>query len=540
MGVLALVFCGPVFLGCQQKKSDKKPTQPVFLVSPRERQKLQQSLLRGLRSNARLKCPRPVALGTARTGRGDGALRAVVEPSGAAARCLAYAERHWDDLRRSLFQEPRRPPGGAAGRALPTARPVFIPAVKAGDKPTPGFPEPAIVQTLCKRCGSLPALVERAVTLSDACSPYLPGRRRSPKLGSVLQLHLAVVALARRRFRASPRQAVGMLLRTLALGQDLCRGGTAWIWPQVARLGMLDVVATVARMLAANRLSPAALRSLRMGLKGLRAAEPDLTAHLLGERQQSELQRYLIPMMPRKWIPPGGQPLKARGAAPPAGASSSRFRSISGSIRQDLLVAWVASRRYGRRLADGCRDAASGWYCLQAVRQAEKRVLSNRARLRQQWRALSRRLARSGSGFDRAATREAVVKLLVGLHAPNTSGYLLQAAQRGFYLAALALHVDVLIAARRSGWPELSTVAAWSKARRDPFRGAPLRLEAHGSGFELRPAESLTAVTGGAVVRYVIPGPGPGAGPASRSPATPPKSGRAPTAAPPGPRPRTK
>ncbi len=396
--------------------------------------------------------------------------------------------------------------------------------------------EPAIVKELLRLCMSTAPLLERAMQRADACSPYLPGRRRAPKLGSVLQAHLAMIALARHRFLSSPREAVWLLLYTLQFGQDLCRGGPAWIWPLVTRLGALDGVATLGRMLAADRLSIAALQEVQTGISRLRTNEPALPPHIQGEQLVTELERYLIPMMPRRWIPPGGRPLSSTAGKDSSGTPDGRGRAFSGSIRQDLLVAWIASKRYTGRLVAACRDAASGWHCLNGVRAEEQRVVARRGKLRQRWRRFNQRASRIKEGFDRAATREAAIELLTGGYAPDTSGYLSQAAQRGFYLAALGLHVRVLLAARRRRWPPLATVTSWSAAVRGLFVGSPLRIETLGAGFDVRPGVSLTASPGGAPVRYVIPGPAAASRPRPRSPG---RTGRVGSGAQPAPRPRT-
>lgn len=538
-GLLGLCLLGLAVPACKQKKADQSPPQIVFLVSPQERDQLQRSLLDALLANGRLRCPRPVLRSTAHPGQADGLNRSLVEPSGATARCLAYVEKHWADFRRAFFREPRQLQGGVAGRALPEARPLILSTPEPGLVSRGGTPEPAIVMELTRRCAGIAPLVERVVQRAEVCAPYLPGRRRAPKLGSVLQAHLALVALARSRFRTSPREAAWLLLHALRWGQDLCRGGPAWIWPLVTRLGGMDVVATLRRVLATDRLSIAALGELRIALGRLLASEPALSAHIQGERQASELERYLIPMMPQEWIPPGGRPLSAGTGDQRKGKRKRRGgRAFSGSIRQDLLVAWIASGRYARRLLGACRDGVSGWQCLGAVRNVEQHVVTRRGQLRERWQEFSRRAAKLREGFDRLAAREAAVELVEGVNAPDTSGYLLQAAQRGFYLAAVRLHVEVLLAARHKGWPSLATVASWSEATRDPFaRGqSPLRLNVQGTGFEVRPAVSLTARPGGAPVRYVIPGP------ATVSPSRPKrgKSGRGASGAQPAPRPRTR
>jgi len=491
---LVFVFLG--FGACEPKKADIKPSPPVFLISPQERDQLQGRLLNRLMANGRLRCPRAVLRATAQPGQADAMIRSLLEPSGATARCFAYIERHWSDLRRAFFREATQWPGGVAGRPLPTAQPMV------GSQP-----QPAIVKELLALCVATAPLLERAVQRADACSPYLPGRRRAPKLGSVLQAHMAMVALARHRFQTSPRTAVWLLLHTLQLGQDLCRGGPAWIWALVTRLGSMDVVATLGRMLAADRLSPTALQEVQTGIGRLRSNEPALPPHILGERLSTDLTRYLIPMMPRRWIPPGGRPVGSTAGKSTSAGRKSRGRAFSGSIRQDLLVAWIASERYSGRLVAACRDAASGRRCWKAVRAVEKRVVARRGQLQQRWRKFNRRASRLKEGFDRAATREAAIELITGVDAPNTSGYLVQAAQRGFYLAALELHVRVLVAARHRAWPDLTTVARWSAMRPEPFTAAPLLLRVLGTGFEVRPSVSLTASPGGAPVRYVIPGP---------------------------------
>jgi len=166
----------------------------------------------------------------------------------------------------------------------------------------------------------------------------------------------------------------------------------------------------------------------------------------------------------------------------------------------------------------------------------ERRVVARRGQLRQRWKEFNRRAAKLKDGFDRGTAKEAAIALLVGVNAPDTSGYLLQAAQRGFYLAAVRLHVEILLSAKAEGWPRLEKVASWPRVCADPFGRAPLRITVHGTGFEVRPAVPLVARPGGATVRYVIPGPQA----APRSPAKPGRSGRGGSGGPPAPRPRTR
>lgn len=497
--LLLCVSLYPVGSGCRRPPGDAENKTPIFLVSPQERQELQARLLSELVGNARRRCERPVLRGAATTGRSDPAFVALVEPAGVLAGCLAHVERHRDAIRQALFRglDPRR-----VAHSLPTARSIFAPGAQLRGGALPGRADPsAVLAQVQSRCAGLPTSLERAVRHEASCSPYLPGRRRLPRLNQVLQVPVALAAIARRRaLSGALREAAWLALHGLRFGQDLTRGGTAWIWPLVARIGMLDLVALLREIFASGQLTPAALRELQGGLARLAAGEPSVAAHFPGERIFTELKRYLLPLMPPDWVPPGGRPLPGKTENPPPRKRGAGADMRSGSRRQDLLVAWIAYRRHSLRLAAACQDASSGVQCLTAVRALERSNAERIGQLRQRWQQLSRSLSRLSKSFDRAAAREAAVEFLAGLTAPTTSRYLVQAAQRAFYVAALRIHVAALL----GGTLSRDVVAALPEARQDPFARAPYRWKELPKGLEVRPAVDLAAEQG-AVVRYVIP-----------------------------------
>jgi len=262
----------------------------------------------------------------------------------------------------------------------------------------------------------------------------------------------------------------------------------------------VDLAAMLRVILASGQLTPAALREVRRGLVQLAKGEPPLAGHFAGERLFTELNRYLLPLMPPDWVPPGGRPVNGKTSSSRSRTGAGGSAVGSGSRRQDLLVAWIAYRRHSQRLAAGCRDVSSGFQCLTAVRALERSITERIGQLRQRWQQFNRRLSRLSKAFDRAAAREAAVEFLAGLTAPTTSRYLLQTAQRTFYIAALRIHG----AALQRGTLSQGDVAALPEARQDPFRHTPFRLKALPNGLEVRPAVDLAAPKS-AKVRYLIP-----------------------------------
>lgn len=466
--LLPLLFVVCLGAGCSSPPSGDPVKPPPLLVTPEEQERLVSTLLAELRENREKRCPRPALRGPGLPGRPDPLLVALVEPEGDLARCAQAVERTEPRWRAALL-------ASAQGQgALPRLGP---------GPPTPGFATE--VESLATACATLPEALHRAVRFEAACSPYLPGRRRLPHLGPLVRILEGAALLAHRRSGEDPEGAAFLLLESLRVQQDLCRGGVPWIWPFVLRQPLRLTVSVLGHLLAAGRLGPGALASLGAALEALGRSEPTPESYLQGERLTVELGSYLIPVMPPGWVPPGGEPTP--GFNPGAGVS---HRAL-GSPRQDLLLSWLAHRQRSGRWASACSPKERPARCLEALEAFNQEMRDRVGHLSERWKALEGRLGRALTE-ESGRARRAVLEWLVALGPMSTADHLRRAAERPFWLAALRLHLAVLRAQAGASEP-LTTgqVLALPPAREDPFWGEALSGQGVPGNVELRPPRAL-------------------------------------------------
>lgn len=447
---------------------------PLVLVTPEEQAELTSSTLRALGENRERQCPRQPIGDPGLPGRPDPLIVALVEPEGALARCAEAVEKTERAWRGELLE-----PGAGPG-ALPRPRPGAS-VSSAG----------TVKDRLDSDCAALPQAIGRAVGFRAVCSPYLPGRRRLPHLGPVVRLLEGAAILAHRRAREEPKEAARRLLESLRFQQDLCRGGVPWIWPFVLRGPLRLTVAFLADLLASRHLDVGALASIEAALGVLAASEPPVESYLRGEQLTVELGSYLIPLMPKGWIPPGGEPTP--GFDPGSGIP---HRAL-GSPRQDLLLAWLALRLRGELWAASCSSQRRPAQCLGALESFNREMKDRVLHLSERWRVLEARLRETlGSGKgglpQSARARRAVLDWLVAIGPTSTPDHLRRAAERPFWIAAMRVHLQALVAQASSLVPlDRGQVSSLGAAREDPFWGEPMRLGGEPGKMELTPPREL-------------------------------------------------
>lgn len=518
--------------GCSAGEPGPVSVDPVYLVSREEHLQLRAALLAELRQSVARSCQRPVLGGEPRAGRADDELTALAEPTGSLARCVQLVTRHRPALRRALFLE--KPPASRPAQALPWAR-ADPPAALRGT-----------LGEVATACRTLPSRLAAAGRFGDACSPYLPGRRRLPDLVPILRLGLATVVLARERAASREEEAaLRLLLDGMRFGQDLCRGGTPWIWPLVTGAALTDLVATAAELLATRPLGAATLERLDRWLTLLDQGEPPLVSYVSGELLFVELDSYLLPLLPAGQAPPGGWPLDwSRQRAAARRRFKGRSAAFLWSEQQGVLLGWLAHRGLAARLRRRCAPPRGVIDCFRALREKERRAAAVGPELQAR---LDQLVSGVASRFDRFAVREAAIALLADTARSRASVYLRRVAARPFYLMALRLHVAVLRHALAHGWPTVASVRSLAPARRDPVTGAPVVVERCRRGFLIYPAwrEMQGAASAPAApLRYLIARPPrrspPGRAHRPRSPGARGGSGRGVIAAPRGRGPRTR
>ncbi len=458
------ILAGVLLEACTSAPKGDPAKQPVFLVSPQEALALQAALRNEIRQLKARRCERPVLRGPAVAGRPDPLVISLVKARGPHRACATLAGQRSAALQRLLFR----------GGALP------------GEVKSPG-PIPDLAD-LRRVCADVPQVLSKAVRFTQACSPYRPGLRPLPGFVTTVRLQQAAAALAVLQADRAPAEAGWRLLEILRFGQDLERGTTPWIWTYVMRSAWRPVVASLGRLFASGRLRPKQRRALDRGLRVLLASEPDLARHVQGERLHVEWTTFFVPWARRVSQAVHRSPVQAE---------------------QGHLLAWMAYRTAALRYERACPPGSAPRRCLPRFRalarqeQAAARDLKEQWAWFEQWLASGQVRGKDGA-FDRRAARRAALAVLAGRQGTRHHQHLLRAAQRGFYLTALRLHLAVLRAQEAQAAPlVLSQVEALARDLPEPFAAAPLEMAGLPGQVILRPPIPL-APAGEPPVRYIM------------------------------------
>jgi len=380
------------------------------LVDPAEIERLEAQLWEKVRENQLRKCERPVLRGKAAPGSADEAIIAVLEGE-AFTECFDAVKEASKEIREWLTSD------------APSAEP------------------PGGVLTLCAK---LPQAVTSAVAHTDACSPYLFGRRGMPKMIKAVQAGKALAVLVRVMAREGKvDEAVALGLDSVRFFQDLARGeGASLLTSMIGVVSAREVVMEGLRpALQGGAPTAAVLKRSIAETKALLASEIDFCDSLAYEHYGMALQMLLPALKPCGWTPPGGydeghKPKKVDRPAP-----------TPGSLQwNESAVAWLGMERVHVLLAKACRSGQTIMEKKRAMEAAGEALLK-----RSQKPVWRRYLAIIAAKDPKAELRDWIIDILSGIAIPSMGGYATKYYERRFSLEAIQLHMQFIAARSNKG-----------------------------------------------------------------------------------------
>lgn len=426
---------------------------PMVLVSDVEIGALEAALMAEVEKNLVRKCGRPVFSGKPLEGPADTKIAAIIE--GGVHRACYQAMKKAGDAVTSYLE-------GPAGQ---------------------GAEAPASVMAACL---SLPVAIKAAVQHSDACSPYLFGRRANPELLPAVLGGRALAVLIRHEGSAGNwKGAIEMALNGLRFYQDLNRGpGASLMVAMVSTAAVTSIIDLGLRPLLEVGVPPDAEYKLAMrGVLSLLATDPPFCDCLGYERYGLPLQLLLPVIKGDGWEPPGGYDF---GSGPPG--------EIPGAVRmglargQEEALAWVAMEGVHARFAEMCRTHDRVADLFRAMRAAADEIIAKpRISL---WKRVLLLLAATD---PQQVLRQWMVDVIQAVAIPSFDKYVVRYAQRRFMLQGLRLQ---LLASRYSSQnkvcPSLEGLKhpSFAPATIDPGSGKPMVITFPKNGtLHLTPAQ---------------------------------------------------
>ena len=470
IGRCLVVACAVLLAGPQAARSTERdaPAEAVEaerplrsrLVSAERLRELEGKTLAAVERNRARRCLRPVLRGAPLEGPADAKIIAVIEGSRETRACQELLEAESDAIDALLFV----PEGEDSGppRFWRPARPLGDPASR-GD----------LARRVGEACAPVLRQMREAVRHEDACSPYLAGRRGTPRLAPQIRLARAVALAARSHLHEGrSREALELLLDALRFQQDMYRGGAGFLYAMVsvAANGFLVPVLEIA-LNDARSSGAELLGQVQRELEGLLEAEPHPGEILRGEQEYAALYMFLGGMKGPAWTPPGGWG-EERPPARPEGRLADATITVGADERDDLAVAWLAADATAVEWAAACPTTVSMRACedgMKAVSERLDRKVEDRSQL-------SRWLGLLGAEDPQEEVLKQVLEILQA-GTPAFSKYLRRLGLTVFAYASLRLHAAYRALAESSG--RCPGVAAFdapplAPLRRHPWDGSPL------------------------------------------------------------------
>ncbi len=166
-------------------------------------------------------CRRPVLHGPTIEGSGTEALRTLIDPNGAFARCMMSERRDYHDARRGELA-----PDLLYHFPWDETDPEQWDFVGVYAPPYPSEHVPRILRSIQRDCAGLPAAIEAVIAHEEVCTPWEWDSelelRHAPALS---RLHDGLITLAfRRAYEGHAVEALSWLLDGARLAQDIGRG----------------------------------------------------------------------------------------------------------------------------------------------------------------------------------------------------------------------------------------------------------------------------------------------------------------------------
>jgi hypothetical protein len=524
----AIAAAGPSGCKDDKERGADEPLEP--LVEERKKKWLQEKLMAELKANAKQKCRRPVLRGEGEPGDGEAEARALTEPSGEIRRCIDVVSKQGDEIDALLFEGSR--PAGFPDRL------VGYPGLGRAF-PSGGAEEKKLVARVSAACRKLPEKVRSVVAHQNVCSPYLPGKPGRLRPEVAVALGRAIALTARARAKRSTLAAARLILDGLRLSQDLDRGGTAWKTSLAANAMAAYLGASFEWLANTRPLGRKTITKLGREVDELQKTEPTVVSHLHGSFLAAQVRNFLIPLEPAGWEPPGGVP---EGASKPIDvrveeASGLRRelgrKKLAQALEDQLLLGWIVAHRAWDILEGRCRNASTPRDCLIRMERGVEKLDDS---LEELWGVMVKRMEKfeplvrlagsvrkrmeekvgdkGGSATRRGdvgqegderdepegaanglkADRRAFWKVLTSWAVPYRRSEVRGSCRRGFYLAAIDLHLELRRRAEtRRGRVSYQESVKTAFSHTEPFSGKPLKVKRVAHWLLVAPPLSMEA-----------------------------------------------
>lgn len=305
----------------------------------------------------------------------------------------------------------------------------------------------ALVREVRTACEPLWRALQAAVQHSDACSPYLAGRRgysaTEGKLGTVGRF---AALRARAESAGAPLAAAQSLIDLLRFAHDVARGGPPLTTALLRNMLFRSAIPELEAILNEKPFGSAELETLGRELAVLARTEPDPRDSVAGDEQLMMPISCVAPFKPAGWEPPGLP------------------RDLRGLLAEH-------QREFGGRQVEHLAS------CQKAYQEKRQR------------REIAKAAPTPYDGALALRARETADQKEGGL-----SKYVFRLGESAFLLSAARLHVAARLAALRKGaWPTVEETARLPEARGDSFTGRPLQIARQGDFLVVSPGVELTA-----------------------------------------------
>jgi len=427
------------------KKKSKEPAGSDRLVSLKEIENLEKRFIKQVEENKNKSCVRAVLRGNPNDGIAGPFMILVVEGSEETKSCFDLLKEKPEALTRALFEEDEFSGKKDASRKIRKLRSADDPEY---DK--------KLIGSVITTCRPLIDVMRMAVTYSDACSPYIAGKRGMPEMMIIMRLANVLSAAALELSREGKnREAFELLLDGLRFNQDMSRGGVNWLTAMITLSADTRIISAMTHLLGSSKsMDLELLLQLQKELSTLIDTEPHPSTIMQGEYRDVVLHMLKPLIKGKSWAPPGGWHADEKpraGVNDPAAADTTyEAETIGADEADDNALVWLSLEELVDRELRACPPSSTPQQCYEEFVKfshelSEKAPGNTLDRIKN----LSELLL----SFDqKAKMREQVIEILQSIASTTTTHrYIALHGQRQFFLAALRLQAAFRLMAEKSG-----------------------------------------------------------------------------------------
>jgi hypothetical protein len=428
--VVLVLGAGSACKKAGDKGGEADKDEKVQLVDDAERAEVIARVLKQASDNAARSCPRPVLREPALEGTADSDVIELIYCS-STKDCLAGV-----DEKRDAIEQAIRLPGADDG-GLRTAVPL-----------RPGKWLTQDLADLADKCMHLPSKLSAAVSHTDACSPFLPGRKGDLNYLPTLHLAWATAVYSRTVAGRKPGRAADIMLDYLRLSQDTARGGTSLIAGMIGFAALRIVLPDLLLTLASPKLTVDQLSSIKKQLVVLAASELSVTELFAGEGAYFGLFMLLPSLHEPGWIPPGGFPFdmgpREEGDVAAQGFGLGSSAEDPDLEKQGMILGLLGMEQGLARAEQACPVDATAKDCLAGLDSMSTELAEQAKKAGNPDTILVDALKEGG---PREAIRKRVLAVLTSVSVPSYNKY----AARHLWRRAALQALQILVDARLSG-----------------------------------------------------------------------------------------